>query len=149
MRCSCLSACKRNFIDMDLLDYNCMSGSDPMTIDFVLDKRLWISWYRRLRFCGRCRNLEFTFTIYDYHNIIINAPIPLKAIPWLHETTITCPGIFGPTSICKCERKYTMFSFVQIYIVICFLHSLGYYWFDSFIHSFILNIYIAPLQEKS
>ena len=36
------------------------SGSDPLPIDFILDKRLWISWFPRLRFCGRCRNLEIT-----------------------------------------------------------------------------------------
>ena len=40
------------------------SESDPLPIDFVLDKRLmWISWFPRLRFCGLCRNLEFTITI--------------------------------------------------------------------------------------
>jgi len=39
------------------------SGPDPLLIDFVLDKRLWISWFPWLRFCGRCRNLEFTITI--------------------------------------------------------------------------------------
>ena len=26
----------------------------PLSIDFVRDKRLWISWFPRLRFCGRC-----------------------------------------------------------------------------------------------
>ena len=25
-------------------------------------KRLWISWFTRLRFCGHCRNLKFTKT---------------------------------------------------------------------------------------
>ena len=34
-------------------------GSDPLPFDFVLDKRLWISWFLRLLFCGRFRNLEF------------------------------------------------------------------------------------------
>ena len=37
-----------------------LSGSDPLPIDFVLDKRLWISWFPQLRFCGCCRNLEIT-----------------------------------------------------------------------------------------
>ena len=32
----------------------------PLHIDVVLYRRLWISWFPRLRFCGRCRNLEFT-----------------------------------------------------------------------------------------
>jgi len=44
----------------------CLSDSldlDPLPIDFVLVKRMWISWFPRLRFCGRCRNLEFTTTI--------------------------------------------------------------------------------------
>jgi len=40
-----------------------LSGSDPLPIDFVLDQRLWISCFPRLRFYGRCRNLEFTITI--------------------------------------------------------------------------------------
>ena len=39
------------------------SGSDPLPSDFVLDKRLWISWFPRFRFFGRCRNLEFTIII--------------------------------------------------------------------------------------
>ena len=39
------------------------SGSDPLPINFVLDKRLWIRWFPQPRFCGRCRNLEFTITI--------------------------------------------------------------------------------------
>jgi len=44
-----------------------LSESDPdsLPIDFVLDKRLWMSWFPRLRFCGRCRNLELRFTIYS------------------------------------------------------------------------------------
>ena len=29
------------------------SGSDPLPIDFILDKRRRISWFPRLRFCGR------------------------------------------------------------------------------------------------
>src|SRR6218665_1506950 len=41
----------------------CLSGSDPLPIDFVLDKRLRISWFPRLLFRGRCRYLEFTITI--------------------------------------------------------------------------------------
>ena len=40
-----------------------LSGSWPLPIDCVLVKRLWISWYLRLRLCGRSRNLEFTITI--------------------------------------------------------------------------------------
>ena len=40
-----------------------LSGSDSLPIDFVLDRRLWISWLPRLRFCGRCRNLEITIMI--------------------------------------------------------------------------------------
>jgi len=42
-----------------------LSGFWPMPIDFVLVKRLWISWFPRLRFCGRSRNLEFTITIFS------------------------------------------------------------------------------------
>ena len=38
-------------------------GLEPLLINFVLIKRLWISWFPRFRFCGRCRNLEFTITI--------------------------------------------------------------------------------------
>src|SRR6218665_3815753 len=30
---------------------------------FCFGKRLWISWFPQLRFCGRCRNLEITITI--------------------------------------------------------------------------------------
>ena len=33
---------------------------DPLPIDFLLDKRMWISWFPWLRLCGHCRNLEFT-----------------------------------------------------------------------------------------
>ena len=37
---------------------------DSLDLDhFVLVKRLWISWFPRLRFRGRSRNLEFTITI--------------------------------------------------------------------------------------
>src|SRR6218665_3000547 len=42
------------------------SGSldlDTLPIDFLLVKPLCISWFPRLRFCRRCRNLEFTMTI--------------------------------------------------------------------------------------
>jgi len=39
-----------------------VSGSDPLPIDFISDNRLWLSWFLRLRFSGRCRNLEFTIT---------------------------------------------------------------------------------------
>ena len=44
----------------------CLPDSLDLTlpIDFVLDKRLWKSWWFPWpRFCGRCRNLEFTTTI--------------------------------------------------------------------------------------
>ena len=34
-----------------------------MSIDSVSIKRLWISWFPRLRFCRRSRNLEFMITI--------------------------------------------------------------------------------------
>ena len=40
-----------------------VSLSDPLPVDFVLDKRLIIRWFPRLRFCGRCRNLEFMVTV--------------------------------------------------------------------------------------
>ena len=40
-----------------------LSESWPLPIDFVLVKRLWINWFPRLRFCGRCRNLEFVIMI--------------------------------------------------------------------------------------
>jgi len=33
---------------------------DPLPIDYVLVKRLGISWFPQLHFCGRCRNLELT-----------------------------------------------------------------------------------------
>ena len=36
---------------------------DPLPIDFVLVKRLWISWFPRLHFCGCCRSLEFPITV--------------------------------------------------------------------------------------
>ena len=39
-----------------------LSGSDPLPIDFVLDKRLWTSWFPQFRCCGRCRYLEFMIT---------------------------------------------------------------------------------------
>ena len=35
----------------------------PAAYRFCFDKRLWISWFPRLRFCGHSRNLEFTITI--------------------------------------------------------------------------------------
>ena len=35
----------------------------PLPMDFFLVKRLWISWFPRLRCCGRYRNLEFAITI--------------------------------------------------------------------------------------
>ena len=39
-----------------------LSGSWPLPIDFGLVKRLWISWFLRLRFCGRSRYLlEFPY----------------------------------------------------------------------------------------
>ena len=41
-----------------------LSGSDPLPIDFVLDKRLRIAWFQRLRFCGRYRKLDFTIAIH-------------------------------------------------------------------------------------
>ena len=31
-----------------------------------LDECLWISWFPLLRFCGRCRYIDFTITIYDF-----------------------------------------------------------------------------------
>ena len=37
-----------------------LSASDCLSIDFLLDKRLWISWFLRLHLFGRCRNLEIT-----------------------------------------------------------------------------------------
>src|SRR6218665_925406 len=48
------------------------SGFDPLPIDFVWNKRLWIIWFPRLHFCGRCRNLEFTITIpyIDLHFLV-------------------------------------------------------------------------------
>jgi len=32
--------------------------SDPLSIDFVLDKHLWLSRFAQLPFCGYCRNLK-------------------------------------------------------------------------------------------
>jgi len=37
-----------------------ISTSWPHASDSVLVKRLWISWFPQLHFCGRCRNLKFT-----------------------------------------------------------------------------------------
>jgi len=34
-----------------------------LPIDFVLVKSLWICWFPRLRFCGRCERLGFTISI--------------------------------------------------------------------------------------
>jgi len=42
-----------------------LSGSDPLPIDFVLDKRLWISWFPRFRYCGRRRNFKFRINILE------------------------------------------------------------------------------------
>jgi len=36
---------------------------DPLPIDFTFVRRLQISWFPWLRFCGRCRNLEFTIIV--------------------------------------------------------------------------------------
>jgi len=41
----------------------CLPDFDHLPIDFVLVKHLWISWFPRLRFCLRFRNLEFRITI--------------------------------------------------------------------------------------
>jgi len=35
---------------------------DPLPINFVLVRRLWICWFPWLRFCGCCRNPEFRIT---------------------------------------------------------------------------------------
>jgi len=40
-----------------------LSALNDLPIDFVLLKRLWISWFLRLRLCGRSRNQEFMITI--------------------------------------------------------------------------------------
>src|SRR6218665_367980 len=40
---------------------------------FVLIKRLRISWFLRLRFCGHSRNLEFTITIVAGHRQVVSA----------------------------------------------------------------------------
>jgi len=59
---------------------------DPLPVDFVLVKCLWISWFTRFRLCERCRNLEFTKTIYDYdchhHN--------LQAMRGFREVLLLC-----------------------------------------------------------
>jgi len=44
------------------------ANQPPLALKFtpvlcILMKRLWISWFPRLHFCGRCRSLEFTITI--------------------------------------------------------------------------------------
>jgi len=41
------------------------SGSDPL-LYFVLDKRLWISWFSRLSLCGRGRKSRVYDYDYDY-----------------------------------------------------------------------------------
>ena len=58
-----------------------LSGSWPLHIDFVLVKRLWISWFLRLRFCGRFRNQEFTITI-----ILHRLLVPYMRISSFSET---------------------------------------------------------------
>jgi len=40
-----------------------LTGSEGKTEGREGSTRLWISWFPRLRFCGRCKNLEFTITI--------------------------------------------------------------------------------------
>jgi len=47
----------------------CLTASmqpNAVCIDFVLVKRLWVSWFPRLRFCGRCRNLEVTIAMTNF-----------------------------------------------------------------------------------
>ena len=61
-----------------------LSGSWPLPIDFVLVKRLWISWFLRLRFCGRSRNLEFTITI---SQSLERCKIP-RGIEWVDNTRV-------------------------------------------------------------
>src|SRR6218665_937898 len=45
----------------------------------VLDKRLKISWFPRLCFCGRCKNLEFTITNVRYVLGANAAPVILRS----------------------------------------------------------------------
>ena len=56
-----------------------LSGSWPLPIDVILVKRLWISWFLRLRFCGRSRNLEFTITI-TIGSVVNNKPYGLQLV---------------------------------------------------------------------
>jgi len=37
-----------------------LSGLNPLPTQFCLDMSLRISWFLRLCFCGRCRNLDIT-----------------------------------------------------------------------------------------
>src|SRR6218665_1761573 len=67
---------------------------DPLSIDFVLDKRPRISWFPRLRFCGRCRNLEFTIQ-YDYEgrppcsSVLLLQLVFCCGIVSLHKSVLT------------------------------------------------------------
>ena len=60
----------------------------PLPNDFVLVKRLWISWFPQLRFCGRSRNLEFTSTITNLSEQDVWAPGRLGAGVWYSVKTM-------------------------------------------------------------
>ena len=64
-----------------------LSGSWPLPIDFVLVKRLWISWF--LRFCGRSWNQEFTITMYMWIPSLISVVQPSCSFPSGHLFSAT------------------------------------------------------------
>jgi len=73
------------------------------------DGRLWISWFPRLRFCGRCRNTEFAFTIISHwhSNITISNGST-------HGDCATADSYFcaGASSTCKAWCIYSMVKIV-------------------------------------
>jgi len=104
------------------------SGSDPLPIDFILDWRLRISWFPRLRFCERCRNLEFTLTI-------TNITFGLEEILIiLNENTVADQWSSGWPELHSCIKILWLF--------VC-LSPLHYYQYSSFkLRSFLCSYYI-------
>ena len=104
------------------------SGSDPLPIDFILDWRLWISWFPRLRFCERCRNLEFTLTItnitFGLEEILIilneNTVADQWSSGWPELLNIRalkyydCSSVFHPCIIISTVHSNSVPSFVPI-----------------------------------
>jgi len=68
-----------------------LCGCDPLPIDFILDKCLWISWFPRLRFCGRFRNLAFTISLLSWPLSITPKPETKLYI----EFPVLCTQVLG------------------------------------------------------